>query len=50
MFAGVYTRACARVSQDSKKPIGRFHGLPMGFLSFGLFFNFFFYCVHDVAI
>nr|DAE37386.1 MAG TPA: hypothetical protein [Caudoviricetes sp.] len=31
MYASAHMRACARVSQDSKKPIGRFHGLPMGF-------------------
>lgn len=46
----VRIRACARVSQDSKKPIGGFHGLPMGFFSFGMLFNFFLYRVHDIAV
>nr|DAP72778.1 MAG TPA: hypothetical protein [Caudoviricetes sp.] len=33
----VRIRACARVSQDSKKPIGRFHGLLMGLFHSGCF-------------
>lgn len=50
MYAGAYTRVRERVSQDSKKPIGKFHSLPMGFLSFGMLFNFFLYRVHDIAV
>lgn len=50
MYAGAHTRVRERVSQDSKKPIGRFHGLRMGFFSFGVLFNFFLYRVHDISV
>lgn len=37
MYAGAHTRVRERVSQDSNKPIGRFHGLRMGFFHLGCF-------------